>query len=792
MEKTIRLAIRELVEFVLRSGDIDSRYTPRDRMYEGARIHRVLQKRSSEAHQDYRAEVKLSAGFVSGEFTYILEGRADGVFTAGGMTVIDEIKTTTRPLNLIDDSNETHWAQAKCYAHIYAMQNALPEIAVRLTYCNTDTVETKSYEKSFRLQELEAFMESLLGSYSAWARHKIGWQALRDASIKAMPFPFPAYRKGQRELAVSVYRTIEAGRKLFAQAPTGTGKTISALFPAVKAMGEGRTSKVFYLTAKTITRQVAEEAFDKMRVGGLRMKTLTLTAKEKICFCETAVCRPEVCPYAKGYFDRANGAVFDVITSCDHMSRSVVEEYARKHTVCPFELSLDISNWADCVICDYNYVFDPRTYLRRFFAENGGDYVFLVDEAHNLVERSREMFSAELDKTQFYEIKKQMKGVSRALDKTLTAINRYMIDCRKRCGEAGCFVEKEKPEALVDLIDGFISDCEFLLAKNGALGENSDFLQLYFNALNFALISEFYDERYVTYAEVKNGQVTLRLFCLDPSFLLGEAFRRGGAAALFSATLTPLDYFRDILGGTAEDRLLALDSPFDSRHLCLMAADRVSTRFRHREESADRVTQLLGTFVSKKTGNYIVYFPSYKYMKYVFTRFTEAYPQISALEQETALSEEDRERFLERFKEDPEKTLVAFCVLGGIFSEGIDLKGSRLIGSAIVSVGLPQLSARQNILKTYFDEKNGKGFEYAYMYPGMNKVLQAAGRVIRSEDDVGAVLLIDERFGQQSYMRLFPKHWQVCRLVRSAKSLEAVLDDFWKGHAASPPMRPAL
>lgn len=780
MDNKLRLPIRKLVEFIMRSGDIDSRYTPKDRMYEGARIHRALQKKSSERYESYSSEVRLSAEFVSNGLTYILEGRADGIFCEQGKTIIDEIKTTALPLAVIDaEYSRTHWAQAQCYAYIYALQNNLLEISIQLTYYNIDTNETKILLKDYSADELRAFLEDLIEKYALWASLTADWQLLRDAAIKALGFPFPDYRKGQRELAVRAYRAIANGKKLFAQAPTGTGKTISSLFPAVKAIGEGVTSKIFYLTAKTITRQVAEEAFEKMRLGGLRMKTLTLTAKEKICFCESTVCRPDYCKYAKGYFDRANDAVYDVITSCDHITRGVVEAYAEKHTVCPFELSLDISLWVDCVICDYNYVFDPRAYLRRFFAEGESDYVFLIDEAHNLVDRSREMFSAALCKTQFYEIKKHYKGTSRELDKILNRINRCMIEFRKRCDGQSYFVTAEKQTDFFGQINKFTAQCELMLKENSALGENKDFLQLYFDVLNFSQICDLYDERYVTFVEEKYGEVVVKLLCLDPSYLLKEALKRGSSAVLFSATLMPLEYFREILGGELSDGLLALDSPFDRKKLCLTAADRISTKFKFREQSVGRIAALISTFISRKTGNYIVYFPSYKYMKDVLEAFTKSFPEVHALEQGNAMSEEEREEFLSGFKEEPEETLVAFCVLGGIFSEGIDLKGSRLIGSVIVSVGLPQLSLQQDIIKDYFNNKNGMGFEYAYMYPGMNKVLQAAGRVIRSDEDVGAVLLIDERFGSRSYKKLFPGHWIDCRSISDPHSLEKVLDSFW-------------
>jgi Rad3-related DNA helicase len=433
----------------------------------------------------------------------------------------------------------------------------------------------------------------------------------------------------------------------------------------------------------------------------------------------------------------------------------------------------------DCIICDYNYVFDPRAYLRRFFAENNGDYVFLIDEAHNLVDRSREMFSAELFKTNFYKIKKDYKGISKELDKILNEINRHFIDLRNSCGEKGYIINSEKPHDFISLIKKYTSVCELILKENRELSQNNDFLQLYFEALNFLLIADFYDERYVAFIESEQGEVTVKLFCLDPSFLLSEALRRGSSAVMFSATLTPLGYFREILGGSEEDWTLSLESPFDKNNLCLAAAANISTRFADREQSVQKIATLIKTFISGQTGNYIVYFPSYKYMHDVFEKFTSDYPDINAVEQQSSMTEEMEEDFMSSFTENPQETYVAFCVLGGIFSEGIDLKGSRLIGTAIVSVGLPQLSIQQNIIKDYFNSKNRMGYEYAYMYPGMNKVLQAAGRVIRSESDRGAVLLIDERFNSISYKKLFPLHWNHCKTIRDNECLESILGEFW-------------
>lgn len=774
-----RLPIRQLVELIMRSGDIDSRFVSRDIMAEGARAHRFLQKNNRDLYDDYKSEVALSGEYSHGGVCYILEGRADGIFGQDGKYTIEEIKTTTLPLNLIDEeSNVTHWAQAKCYAYIFAQQKQLTEISVRLTYFNLDNNETKRFDRDFIFDDLQGFVGMLIEKYAVWSSFTSEWQSIRDDSIKKAEFPYPSYRKGQRELAVAAYRTITGKEKLFVQAPTGIGKTISVLFPSIKAIGEGKGSKIFYLTAKTITRQVAEEALGIMRSNGLRMKTLTLTAKEKLCFCEKAVCNPDNCEYAKGHYDRINEAILDTIASCDDLSRITIESYARQHQVCPFEFSLDLSLLADCIICDYNYVFDPRVYLRRFFGEGSGEYIFLIDEAHNLVDRSREMFSAQVFKTGFSKIKKDYKGRKKTLDKVLNGINRYMIALRKQAEGLECLTIP-KPEELIDLVNKFTAACELMLKEDRQLGEDNAFLQLYFDCLGFMTVADFYDERYVTLVEADREDVMVRLFCLDPSFLLREAFKRGSAAIMFSATLTPLMYFREILGGSPEDKILSLDSPFARDNLCIMIADRISTKYKNRELSREGVVQLIGSFVSQQKGNYIIYFPSYRYMQDVYEDFVGTFPEIRVVMQGAVMSEPEREQFLLRFEENPETTHVAFCVLGGIFSEGIDLKGNRLIGAAVVSVGLPQLSYRQDIIRDYFSQRNGMGYEYAYMYPGMNKVLQAAGRVIRSEGDRGAILLIDERYSRRDYKKLYPKHWQKRIEIRDSETLKEVLQCFW-------------
>jgi Rad3-related DNA helicase len=791
MEQKIKISVRKLVEFVLRSGDIDNRLTSSERMLEGTRAHQKIQRSAAFA---YLAEVSLSGTFSYQGFEITLFGRADGIIDEDGRYAVDEIKSTTRSLDKLDEgSHPVFWAQAECYAFLFARQEHLDSIAVQLTYTDVETGEVRSFRRELAAGALEQKIFSLLDRYLRFAAFESERLAERDKYLRSLAFPFPRYRKGQRELAAAVYRSIAAGRNLFALAPTGTGKTISTLFPALKAVAEGYAQKIFYLTAKTVTRGVAEEAFRKMAVEGNHFKAITLTAKDKICPHPGTQCAPQSCPFAKGYYDRLNDALLDFLAGHDLITRETVEEYAEAHTLCPFEFSLDLSEWVDCVICDYNYVFDPIVYLKRYFQNTSGDYVFLIDEAHNLDGRAREMFSASLKKSDFLKIKKLTKTQNRKTCRAASDINALFVTARKEClASGGSLVSAEENETLCQLVSRFARRAEkFLLHGQGAEGYD-DLLELYFSCLAFLKISSLFDERYVTFTKAEKTEVTLTLYCIDPSYLLSQALSRGRTAVFFSATLSPLDYFREILGGGAEDRTIRLPSPFDSAHLCLLVDPTVSTRYKNREQSYDRVVEDIAALVGAKAGNYIVYFPSYRYMDAVYSRFCEAKPEICTLRQDSRMSDREREEFLGRFEDAAGQTLVGFCVLGGVFSEGIDLKGDRLIGTAIVGVGLPQISPELDVIWDYYAKVNGMGYEYAYMYPGMNKVLQAAGRVIRSEEDRGAVLLIDDRFSLRSYRSLFPPHWRGARRTGGPEAIAGALADFWERDTAGIPSEPLL
>ena len=778
----IRISVRNLVEFILREGDIDNRTgggQDPENMQMGSRIHRKIQRQMG---SDYQAEVPLKTEIVCEGFTLKIEGRADGLIHTKEQVMVDEIKGVLRELDRVQEPAGIHLAQAKCYASMVAEQEGVDEIGVQMTYCQMETEEVKRFQYSYQSNELKVWFDEVIRQYKKWAKFQIEWRKARNASIKGIEFPFP-YRKGQRDLAVSVYRTILRKKKLFIQAPTGVGKTISTVFPAVKAVGEELGEKIFYLTAKTITRTVAEQAFETLREQNLKFKVITLTAKEKICFCEETSCNPDDCPYAKGHFDRVNDAVYELLMQEDVMSREVLEAQARKHKVCPFEMALDVSTWVDGVICDYNYVFDPDARLRRFFAEGGaGGYLFLIDEAHNLVERGRQMYSAELCKEDFLSVKKLVKGEAPRFAKRLEACNKILLAMKKEC-------ENYK---VLDNISHFgiqlmnvLSETDRYLEECVDKEVRETVLDFYFQVRSFLNIYDGLDENYVIYTEYQeNGRFVLKLFCVNPAANLQKCLDKGNSAVFFSATLLPIQYYKRLLSTEKDNYAVYIDSSFDTKKRLLMNGVDVSTRYTMRSrEKYQRYATYIFRVVKAKMGNYLIFFPSYRFMEDVYQEFTQLLAsdeeEMELVIQQKHMDEEERENFLRAFEMGREKSLIGFGVLGGIFSEGIDLTNEKLIGTLIIGTGLPQVCNEREILKSYFDQKGLYGFDYAYRYPGMNKVLQAAGRVIRTEDDRGVILLLDERFQREKGKEIFPKEWADCERCR-LDIVEEKIRLFWE------------
>lgn len=778
-ETIIRISVRSLVEFILREGDIDNRVSgsmEKDAMLLGGKIHRKIQSRMG---TNYTAEVPLKIQMPCDGFVLQIEGRADGVLKDDGKVLIDEIKGILRSLEHLEAPVPVHLAQAKCYAYIYAVQNSLKCIDVQMTYCQMETEEIRRFCQEFEFQELQTWFQDLVTQYEKWAKFEIEWRNVRNDSIRQIEFPFP-YREGQRDLVASVYRTILRKKKLFIQAPTGVGKTMATVFPAVRAMGEGLGEKIFYLTAKTIMRTVAEQAFSLLKEKGLLYKTITLTAKEKICFCEEAECNPDACPYAKGHFDRVNDAVFDLITHSGDWSREVLEEQAKKHMVCPFEMSLDVSNWADAVICDYNYAFDPQAHLKRFFSESGkGEYLFLIDEAHNLVERGREMYSASLYKEDLLEVRKLVKAEDPKLAKRLSECNQQFLELKRECEHYQ--ILKSVSHIALKLMN-VLSKLEDYLEECKDAEKKKRVLDFYFAVRSFLNIHDIMDENYVIFSEMmEDGRFQIKLFCVNPAVNLQNYLEQGNSTIFFSATLLPVHYYKKLLSVEKDDYAVYAHSSFPQENKFLFIGTDVSTRYIRRGESTyQRFARYIAVMAEQKKGNYMAFFPSYRFLEEVHTCFLECVDhEVDSICQVSYMDEEQREEFLEEFEQEREKSLVAFCVMGGIFSEGIDLTEDKLIGAVIAGTGLPQVCTEREILKQYFNAADMDGFDYAYLYPGMNKVLQSAGRVIRTESDRGVILLLDDRFRAMRYREVFPREWQQYQLG-SVKNLEQEIRTFWE------------
>ena len=780
MEKPIvRISVRNLVEFILRNGDLvsGSGTSDKEAMLKGSRLHRKIQKQMG---SHYQPEVSLKKDTEYDDLILRVEGRADGIFLQDEQFCIDEIKGVYKKLELMEEPVLVHRAQALCYAWIYLDAHDLEKIDIQMTYAHLDTEAIKRFRETLTRAELKQWYEELTDSYHKWLAYQIEWREKRNESMKKLEFPFE-YRKGQRKMVSGIYHAISKKEQIFIQAPTGVGKTMSAVFPAVRAIGQGMAETVFYLTARTITRTVAQDAFEILRDRGLLFKVVTITAKEKLCFCDKPECDPEKCPYAKGHYDRINDAVYELWTTEQSFDRETLLRHAQKWQVCPFELSLDLAVWMDGVICDYNYVFDPNVYLKRFFGENvSGNYLFLIDEAHNLVDRGREMYSASISLDDVIETRKFVKPYSQKLWKKLGKVKKQLEKLRENCGE---WKVEENAGVLPISLLSVQGELDQLLEEPPAQEVVDGILDFYFAVRNFLNISELVDDNYVVYAAFdENGRFYMKLFCVNPAENLQKCLDKGNSTVFFSATLLPLQYYRKMLSTRSENFGMYVESPFEQKKRCLMICRDVSSKYTRRGyEEYRKIAEYIARMSWQKKGNYMVFFPSYRLMEDVYQVYQDEFSVswVRCISQHASMTELEREEFLEEFTEETEETLVGFCVMGGIFSEGIDLIGDRLIGAAVVGTGLPQVNCEREILKGYYDEKGEQGFDYAYRYPGMNKVLQAAGRVIRTKEDTGAILLMDERFLNRDYRNLFPREWNdacTCTLGNVEKHLQAFWD----------------
>ena len=797
----VELSVRELCGLAHSSGNLDASH-PRhrlDAMRRGGELHRDLQK----GQKNYTAEVPLCNTVTHRGITYTVEGRADGVIEEDGTVTVEEIKSV-RARGFAFGVRADAYSQLRCYAYFLCVSRHLRRIRLRMRLVNAESGELRDHCSEATADELYDFYISLLERVEPFAREQVRRHELRMPTVAELRFPYPHPREGQVELAERCFRAIRRGRRLFAQAPTGIGKTMSTLYPAAKALGEGLCDRVFYLTAKQSTGREAYAAVGKLFAAGAKLRAVMLSAKEQMCLreggCRTGThshCNPVDCPYAGGYYDRINGAIFELLGKQNGYPRASMIETARAHRVCPHELSLDLSEFCDVIICDYNYVFDPAVYLRRYFDTDGerGEYVFLVDEAHNLADRMRDTYSARLCAASFEEI---YARVDPAADPVLEETLGGAVIALRRLGRL-CTENRQKHEDGTE--SGYYLNRAPLERLNETLLTVRGKLESFVKGLpehplaepltalcneikQFLFLTECYDGRFITYAELVHGRVTAEIVCLDPSGVTDAAMNRAKAVILFSATMAPLDYFVDLLGGGKQAEQLELSSPYDPDRLCVTVASGVSTRMEDRDRSYRKVASLIAATVSAKAGNYMVYFPSYDYMDKVVAQFLARYPKVTHIVQKRQMSHREREEFLDFFKEDGGKLRVGFCVLGGSFSEGVDLPGSRLIGVVVVGVGIPGLSNERNILRDYYENKCERGYDYAYTFPGMNRVLQAAGRVIRREEDKGVVVLVDDRYAEEPYLHLYPGHWQGLTAAATPSALAGHLQRFWQARDA--------
>lgn len=752
------VAIREMVQLVLRSGDIDNRAGARSRAEEGKRVHKQLQEAYGSG---WVKEVPFAGDFPA--WGIRLQGRADGVYER---RLIHEIKSTRRaPEDWETEGHAVHWAQAMCYGWLLAEEEALPEVELLLTYYNERTRQRRDFSRSLSRGALKEHVEDLIARYAVWHRLQTEWVSRRTAALKTLPFPFGDYRPGQRRMAAAVYTAVRDGLLMMGEAPTGVGKTISTLFPAMKALGEGHADRVFYLTAKAVARTVAEEAAHAMRRAGGILRTVTLTARDKICFTGESRCNPVDCPYAKGHYDRINSCLLEVLDTEQHLDRARISEIAMSHAVCPFELAFDLALFADVVICDYNYVFDPLVRLQRFFTEVTERYVFLVDEGHNLPARARDMYSAQVVREDITALRRAFPRKS-APYRELSHLAKTLKENTAQLEAAG----RDHGTALLppSLLTGQVR--KSFDAATAYLADNEDFElprelgELLLNLYRFDVIGELFQAGSL-WVETPEGGGTGRIMCIDPSEQLRACYGQAASTVVFSATMAPYGYHQEILGLT-QCRSLVLGSPFPRENRLMLHGAGVDTRLKGRETSYSLIADYIEALAEGRAANYLVFFPSYDFMNRIGALLTQRRSDWRLHPQKPGMTEAEKEAYLAVFEEQGTETVLGLAVLGGSFSEGIDLVGSRLEGVAVVGFGTPTVSMENCLIQQFYDDAGKDGYSYAFVYPAVNKVVQAVGRLIRTETDRGVILLLDDRYTSPRYRRLLPESWVLERLQR--------------------------
>lgn len=759
-----------------RGGDINFRFSNRSSAIEGIRGHQRVQKSRGKR---YLSEYRVEQAVVADCGDIIVSGRVDGISfdEVLDLFVVEEIKTIRVAVEEIPDSVlAIYWRQVMLYAYLIALEHGRDELCVQLCFYHLDDKTQTLLKRQMTYSELALEFAQALFLFSELRRDEQHWVGKRTASLQDLPFPYGDYRTGQRDMAVSVFRTISEQSELVLQAPTGIGKTMATIYPALRALDPEIARRVFYVSARTSTQALALDAARDIGSAGGRIRTVVITAKDKICFNPGQPCHPDHCEYARGYYDNLHGTIAALVDEHECFDRDTIESVAREHTLCPFELGLDLASVTDLVIADYNYVFDPVVHLRRFFDGDRRDSIVLIDEAHNLVDRGREMFSAEVTKASYLTLATQLKSVRPRVAAKLRSANRAILTFRNQdktgFEREGYVVSHHKPEALLKALEAFCVVAEEELREDKGLLEAENLLQCYFDSLRFVRTAEQFDGSYRTLLVNQAGGVRVKLYCVDPATQLKAVFAGLAAAVCFSATLNPSGYFRRLLGTSQDAKWYRLPSPFPRENLGVSIASYIDTSYRGRNDSVESLAQLIEIVIKSAAGNYLVFFPSHEYLQMTYDWFSALFPDINIMPQARTMSDEERKDFLDAFDG---QGVCGFAVMGGIFSEGVDLKGEKLIGVIVVGVGLPQMGIERDLIRNHFPED---GFAYAYQYPGMTKVLQTAGRVIRDETDRGIVCLVDSRYTQSRYQDLLPEHWDV-HDAKSPIALQAQLNQFW-------------
>ena len=799
---SVELDCRELCMLALKRGDLDGypfglAELPRDEK-------ELFYRLQSEAGAYYNPDVELSNTVSHNGLYYTVSMLADGIIRKKEGVTVDKIKCV-KGRGFFAPPDELSLAMLKCSAYFLAIRDGLSVVDGRISYYNVENKKLKYFKYRFLISELKGFYIGLIERIAFRGELERERVCVSLPSADNAVFPYSELREGQDSMVRECYSALKRGKRIFVEAPTGTGKTISALFPAVRALGKGYCDKIFYLTPKTATRKEAFSAAAKLHANGVMLRTVVISAKEQLCQCPARKlegyerCSSEICGNSKGYYDRVDNALREMLDNYRGYPTGLILEMAKKYRVCPYELSLDLSELCDIIICDYNYAFDPSVYFRRYFGAGGRGrsekYAFLIDEAHNLADRAREMYSAELYRSDFERVaamfeKDDMYGdeIHKMISPVISAFNQIRRLCRddivkdSEGNERGFYISATPVESISRAVESFCKNCDKWIKDHSEHIATRSLRGLCAQSKKYITVSEYFDRSFRFYSQISGGDISVRLYCLDPSDVMNSLLNRAVSAVMFSATMTPPEYFCDVLGGGKNAEKLTLPSPFPSENLCVAVADYVNTRFDVREDNAKRFATVIAASVTSKPGNYIAYFPSYQCLEQTYAAFSKKYPRVEVVVQKKNMTYAERDEFLAALKDDKGHMRVGFCVLGGVFSEGVDLPGSRLIGSIIFGVGLPGLSNERNIIKEYFDIKSddGIGYDYAYTYPGMNNVLQAAGRVIRTEDDRGIVVLADDRYSSPKYRELFPEHWKGIKYAGNASSLAEIIRRFWE------------